>query len=262
MRRKLVVGNWKMNGDRAMTVSLCKDIAHELTKSETNSSAEIDIAVCPPHILIPVAVEELSNTPTPSIAVGAQDVDANPDGAFSGQVSTNMIADSGCRYIIVGHSERRALYGDTDELVAQKTQAVLAAGLTAIVCFGETLEQRKAGVTEQIIAQQLDAVLQAIGAAAFSDVVIAYEPVWAIGSGLTATPDEAQQVHQFIRSRLAAQNKQVAAKCRILYGGSMKPQNAAQLIAEADIDGGLIGGAALNATDFVAICNAARNADH
>jgi triosephosphate isomerase len=167
-----------------------------------------------------------------------------------------MIVDSGCKYVIVGHSERRSLYGESNELVAEKTKVALAAGLRPIVCLGETLEQRESGVTEQVVAQQLDAVLEVNDIATFTSAVIAYEPVWAIGTGLTATPDQAQSVHQFIRDRLAARDQGIANGCRILYGGSMKPGNAAELITKPDIDGGLIGGAALKAADFLAICHA------
>lgn len=255
-RRKLVVANWKMNGDRAMCAELCAAIVDGAQQTagqsaQSSQSSKIEIVLCPPHILIPPAVDALEGS---GIAVGAQDLDANANGAFSGQVSASMVVDSGCRYTIVGHSERRTLYGESNALVAQKTKSALAAGLRAIVCLGETASERQSGQTEQVITQQLDAVMEALGEADLSNVVLAYEPVWAIGSGVTATPVEAQQVHHFLRARLATHDLHIAQKCRILYGGSMKPQNAAQLIAQTDIDGGLIGGAALNATDFLAIC--------
>ena len=275
MRRNLVAGNWKMNGDRVMATALCADILAGLAGGERDGEAEV--VLCPPHILIPPVVGALAGSRAGSrIEVGAQDLDANDNGAFTGQVSAGMIVDSGCRYVIVGHSERRALYDETDEQVAHKTSAAMAAGLCAIVCLGETLAERESGVTEEVVARQLDAVLDAVpdavldtvsdaiggatSGATLAGAVIAYEPIWAIGTGRTATPDQAQQVHRFIRERLAARNEGAARACRILYGGSMKPENAAELIAQPDIDGGLIGGAALNATDFVAICTAAGSA--
>ena len=247
-----------MNGDRALAAALCADIARML-----EPTTGVDIAVCPPHILIPAVVDAFADS---HIAVGAQDLDANANGAFTGQVSAAMIVDSNCRYVIIGHSERRTLYHETDQLVARKTKAALAAGLHAIVCLGETSEQRQSGATEQVIGRQLDAVLDGVlldetgdetGATAMKNALIAYEPVWAIGSGVSATPQQAQQVHRFIRTRLAARDRHLAEQCRIIYGGSMKPDNAAQLLAQADIDGGLLGGAALNATDFATICKAA-----
>ncbi len=249
MRRKLVAGNWKMNGDRTMAVALCRDILRGL-KYEN----EVEVVLFPPHILIPLTVEALTGS---RIAIGAQDVDVNENGAFTGQVSLSMLVDSGCRYVIIGHSERRLLYHETDDLVAQKTCVVLNAGLEAIVCLGETLAERESGKTEQVVARQLRAIIEAVEMAAFSSIVIAYEPVWAIGSGLTATPTQAEHVHLFIRDQLAKHDRRIANECRIIYGGSMKPENTAELIAQPDVDGGLIGGASLNATDFVAICNTA-----
>ncbi len=253
MRRNLVAGNWKMNGDRAMAAALCAGILDRLDRA-----GKVEVVVCPPHILIPAAVDALAGS---RVSVGAQDLDANDNGAFTGQVSARMIADGGCGYVIVGHSERRLLYGETDPLAARKCKAALDAGLRVILCLGETRAQRESGVTEEVVGRQLDAVLDVVtadsGKAGLANLVIAYEPVWAIGSGLTATPAQAQQTHRFIRDRLAARDARAAAECRILYGGSMKPENAAELIAQPDIDGGLIGGAALNAADFVAICRAA-----
>ena len=256
LRRNLVAGNWKMNGDRARAASLCAAILGGIDRA-----GGAEVAVCPPHILIPAAREALAGG---SVAIGAQDVDAGSDGPFTGQISAQMLVDGGCRYVIIGHSERRALYHESDALTAQKTRAALAAGLRPILCLGETLAERQAGVTEQVVGRQLDAVLGALDAAgadadAWSDAVIAYEPVWAIGTGVTATPAQAQAVHRFIRGRLAARGAP-ADRCRILYGGSMKPENAVELIAQADIDGGLIGGASLNAADFLAICKAAGTA--
>ena len=246
-----------MNGDRAMAKSLCADIARGVDQiGQIDKIGEVEILLCPPHILIPPVVDALADTP---IGVGAQDLDANENGAFTGQISAAMIADSGCRHVIIGHSERRTLYGETSELTARKTRTALAAGLNAIVCLGETLAERQAGATEEVIGRQLAAILDSVdgGAAAFAESIIAYEPVWAIGTGATATPEQAQQVHRFIRARLAERDARAAGQCRILYGGSMKPQNAAELLAQSDIDGGLIGGAALNSADFLAICQAA-----
>ncbi len=191
------------------------------------------------------------------VAVGGQDLDINQGGAFTGQTSAAMLLDAGCKYVIVGHSERRQFYGDTDALVADKTQVVLNAGLVPIVCLGESQQQRESGATEEVVGTQLRAVLDIVGIAAFSTAVIAYEPVWAIGTGLTATPEQAQDVHAFIRGMLADKDQGVADQCRILYGGSMKPDNAADLISKPDIDGGLIGGAALASDNFLGICSAA-----
>lgn len=266
MRRNLVAGNWKMNGDLAFAAALCADIAAAAgdgdgddSAAQTASATQAEIAVCPPHVLIPAANAALAGS---RVSVGAQDVDAGDNGAFTGQISARMLADAGCRYVIVGHSERRALYFDTDALAARKAGAALAHRLRPIVCVGETVDERNAGATEAVIGRQVDALLAAlaeVAPAARADTVIAYEPVWAIGTGLTAAPGQAQQVHAFIRARIAAFDAALA-NCRILYGGSMQPGNAARLIAQPDIDGGLIGGASLNAADFLAICAAANSA--
>lgn len=219
-------------------------------------AAPAEIVICPPHVLIAGVVDALAGS---AIQVGAQDVDAADDGAFTGQTSARMLADAGCGYVIVGHSERRALYAESDELAARKAVAALAFGLRPILCVGETRAQREAGDTEAVLGRQVDALLAAldgVDANTRAEIVIAYEPVWAIGSGLTATPEQAQRAHHFIRARLAAFDARLA-DCRIVYGGSMKPGNAAGLLAQPDIDGGLIGGASLNAADFLAICKAA-----
>jgi triosephosphate isomerase len=249
MRKALVAGNWKMNGTQAMAQELCDGIANGMA-----ALGDVEVLVCPPAILISAAAGALANS---DVAVGGQDLDINLGGAFTGQTSAAMLLDSGCKYVIVGHSERRQFYGDTDGLVADKTQVALDAGLVPIVCLGESQEERESGVTEEVIARQLKAVLDITGIEVFSTAVIAYEPVWAIGTGLTATPEQAQDVHAFIRGMLAEMDQSVAAQCRILYGGSMKPQNAVELISKADIDGGLIGGAALASEDFLGICSAA-----
>ncbi len=216
---------------------------------------DIDIAVCPTCVHVGLAVAGLAGS---GIAVGAQDAAlVESDGAYTGDVSAAMLADLGCAYVIVGHSERRAMHGETDEVVARKFAAVQRAGLCPILCVGETLEEREQGITESVVARQLDAVLAEAGIKAFERALIAYEPVWAIGTGRTATPQQAQEVHAFIRARLAAHDPAVASRARIQYGGSMKPDNAVELMAMPDIDGGLIGGASLKAEDFLSICRAA-----
>jgi triosephosphate isomerase len=192
-----------------------------------------------------------------AIALGAQDVNDQESGAYTGEVAPNMLTDVGCKYAIVGHSERRTLYGESDGFTASKFAAARKAGLVPILCVGELLEEREQGITEQVVARQLDAVIDLEGIAALADAVIAYEPVWAIGTGKTATPDQAQEVHAFIRGKLAGLDGNVAEKTRILYGGSMNAGNAAELLAMADIDGGLIGGASLKPDDFLAIGKAA-----
>lgn len=249
MRQPLVAGNWKMNGSRESIRALLEGL-----KQGIDEVTVAEVAVCPPFIYIPDVQNQLQGTP---IAWGGQDVSSEASGAFTGEISTSMLLDFGCRYVIVGHSERRAYHGESDELVAKKYAAARAAGLTPILCVGETLEEREGGVTEQVVARQLDAVIDLEGVAALADGVIAYEPVWAIGTGKTASPEQAQEVHAFIRGRVAGQDAGVAEGLRILYGGSMKPGNAAELLAKPDIDGGLIGGASLKAEDFLGICTAA-----
>ncbi len=249
MRTPLVAGNWKMNGSREMAAELCGGIVAGL-----GELGDVDVAVCPPFVLLADVAKALEGT---SVGWGGQDMDVNDGGAFTGQTSAAMLNDFGCQYVILGHSERRQFYGETDESVADKTAKALEAGLTPIVCVGESQQERESGVTEDVVGTQLKAVVAKVGIAAFAKCVIAYEPVWAIGTGLTATPEQAQDVHAFIRGILAAEDGAVAEQCKILYGGSMKPGNAAELIANPDIDGGLIGGAALAAEDFLGICKAA-----
>ncbi len=246
MRKKLVAGNWKMHGSLADNAALLAAIKPAL--------AGIEAAVCVPFPYLAQAQAALAGS---SIAWGAQNVSEEPKGAFTGEVSAAMLLDFGCRYVIVGHSERRSLYGETDAVVAQKYLAAQAAGLTPILCVGESLEERESGVTENVVARQLDAVIEAAGVASLTKAVVAYEPVWAIGTGKTATPEQAQAVHAFIRGRIAALDKGVAEGLTIQYGGSVKAANAAELMAQPDIDGGLIGGASLVADEFVAICKAA-----
>ena len=248
MRRKLVVGNWKMNGSRTSNAVLLSEIVAGLTASGAAS------AVCVPAPYLAQCQAQLAGS---ALGWGAQDVSAHASGAYTGEISTAMLQDFGCSYVVIGHSERRAYHGETDAQVAAKTVAALAAGITPIVCIGETLAQREAGQTDAVVAQQLGAVLAAISADDVAKLVLAYEPVWAIGTGKTATPQMAQDVHQVLRAQLAAKNAVAAAGVQILYGGSMKPENAKELMAMPDIDGGLIGGAALKAADFLAIIHAA-----
>jgi triosephosphate isomerase len=248
MRAKLIVGNWKMNGSRATNVTLLKDIVAGL------DGARAGCAVCVPAPFLQQCEEVLAGTP---VAWGAQDVSIHAFGAYTGEVCAQMLAEFGCRYVIVGHSERRAYHREDSALVAQKALAVLAAGMTPIVCVGETLEEREAGATVQAVGAQLDAVLEALDTAAVARIVVAYEPVWAIGTGMNATPAMAQEVHAQLRAQLKARNADAAEVVPILYGGSMKPENAKDLLAQPDIDGGLIGGAALKADDFLAIIRAA-----
>jgi triosephosphate isomerase len=249
MRKPLVAGNWKMNGSRESVIALLTGI-----KAGISEVKVAEVAVCPPAIYIPSARRQLDGTP---IAWGGQDLSTAASGAYTGEIAASMLLDFGCKYVIVGHSERREYHGESDELVARKYAAARAAGLIPILCIGETLDEREQGITEAVVARQLDAVIAMEGVEALADGVIAYEPVWAIGTGKTATPDQAQEVHAFIRGRVAALNAGIAEGLRILYGGSMKPDNAQELIAKADIDGGLIGGASLKAEDFLAICTAA-----
>jgi triosephosphate isomerase len=237
-----------MNGSRAANAALLSGITAGL------DGAKATCAVCVPAPYLYQCEELLKGSP---VRWGAQDVSAQPNGAFTGEVAASMLADFNCRYAIVGHSERRAYHGETDELVARKAQAALQAGITPIVCVGETLEQREAGQTGAVVSGQLAAVLALLDDEAAGKIVVAYEPVWAIGTGKTATPEMAQEVHAQLRAQLRERSAAVAEAVAILYGGSMKPDNAADLMAQGDIDGGLIGGASLKAADFLAIVHAA-----
>ncbi len=248
MRRKLVAGNWKMHGSLAQNAALLDAVAEGMKQL-----SGVDCAVCVPFPYLFQAQQKLSGT---SVKWGAQDVHQLEKGAYTGEVSASMLQDFGCRYVIVGHSERRSLYGESSQLVAEKFAAVQKTGMLPILCVGETLEQREAGSTETVVAEQLDAVIALLGVQCLREAVVAYEPVWAIGTGKTATPEQAQAVHAFIRQRIAEHDEQVAAGLCILYGGSVKAGNAAELFAMSDIDGGLIGGASLIAEDFLAICRA------
>lgn len=249
MRRKFIAGNWKMNGSSATNSALLEEII-----AAPGVAARCDVAVCVPFPYLAQCRQILKGS---EIALGAQDVSVYACGAYTGEISASMLLDFGCEYVIVGHSERRAYHGESDSTVAGKAAAALAAGITPIVCVGETLGEREAGTTEEVVFRQLDAVLESLSPNDISRIVVAYEPVWAIGTGKTATPEMAQKVHAALRSRIAVQTSSASAKTRILYGGSMKPENAADLMAMPDIDGGLIGGAALKAVDFLSILRAA-----
>ena len=244
-RGRLVVGNWKMNGSRAANSVL-------LDALKASAPFPVSVAVCVPAPFLRDVGASLQGS---HIAWGAQDCSSHASGAFTGEVSAAMLAEFGCRYVIVGHSERRAMHGESDLLVAEKAARALASGLVPIVCVGETLAEREAGRTEAVVSRQLGAVIELLGEAV-AQVVLAYEPVWAIGTGKTASPAEAEAVHAALRAQLAEASAS-AADISILYGGSVKADNAATLFAQADIDGGLVGGAALNAEQFAAICKAA-----
>jgi triosephosphate isomerase len=248
MRRILVAGNWKMNGSSQSIQSLMEGV-----KQGLSSVKNAEVAVCPPFVYLQQVSALVAGTP---IALGAQNVSDQDPGAFTGEVAIDMLRDFNCTYVIVGHSERRAIYKESDELVAKKFAKVQAAGLTPILCVGELLEEREAGQTEAVVKRQLEAVINLQGVASLEKAVIAYEPVWAIGTGKTATPQQAQEVHAFIRALIAQRDAGIAEKVRIQYGGSVKGSNAAELFAMPDIDGGLIGGASLKADDFLAICKA------
>lgn len=249
VRQILVAANWKMNG----TLETIRPLIEAVIQGAQGISNEV--AICPPSVYIPELAALLTDS---EIRLGAQNVSHLEKGAYTGEVSVSMLKDFACQYVIVGHSERRALYAENDRLVAEKFMAVQTGGMIPILCVGELLEEREANDTEEVIARQLDTVIELAGIDAFKNAVIAYEPVWAIGTGKTATPDQAQEVHEFIRLRLARHDNQTADIVRILYGGSVKADNAEQLFKMADIDGGLIGGASLVAEDFLTICKAMR----
>ncbi|MBK1890565.1 triose-phosphate isomerase [Undibacterium sp. 14-3-2] len=249
MRRTLIAGNWKMNGSFAANRSLLSEIVAGLPVS-----SDCDVLVCAPAPYLTQCAELLTAS---LVKWGAQDVSEHAQGAFTGEVAASMLVDCGCRYVIVGHSERRAYHAESNTVVARKTLRALSENLIPIVCVGETLEQRESGQTEEVVAAQLQAVLDVVDVAQITQLVVAYEPVWAIGTGKTATPQMAQDVHAFLRQQIALKDVAAAASVQILYGGSMKPENAKDLLAMADIDGGLIGGAALKSADFLAIAAAA-----
>ena len=249
MRQVMVAGNWKMNGTSESVKELMAGIKQGMT-----AVSKAEVVVCPPAVYIPYVSGVAAGS---AVKVGSQNVCDEDKGAYTGEISADMLKDTGCEYAIIGHSERRALYGETDELVARRFAAACRNGIKPIFCIGETLEERESGITNDVCARQIDAVIALEGVSALAEGVIAYEPVWAIGTGKTASPEQAQEVHAFIRNKIAGLNEEVAEGLRILYGGSMNPANAKELIAQPDIDGGLIGGASLKAEDFLAICQAA-----
>jgi triosephosphate isomerase (TIM) len=250
MRRPIVAGNWKMHGSRAENARLIEELL-----AGAPAVAAADCVVCPPFVYLQEAGRLLRDS---LFALGGQDVCADAQGAFTGEVSAAMLKDVGCEYVIVGHSERRLLYRESDQLVARKFAAAHARGLIPILCVGEQLADREAGRTNEIVARQLEVVLELCGAGTLERGVVAYEPVWAIGTGRNATPEQAQDAHAFIRARIAVRDARIAAATRILYGGSVKAGNAAELFNMPDVDGGLIGGASLKADEFLAILAAAR----
>jgi triosephosphate isomerase len=249
MRRKLVAGNWKMHGSRVQNAPLLEAIlaAPQLER--------VDCVVCPPFVYLAESARQLRGS---AVKLGAQDVCAEAPGAYTGEVAAAMLHDVGCEYVIVGHSERRGLYGEDDVLVARKFAAALTQGLIPILCLGEQLAERESGATREVVGRQLEAVVSLTGIGGFAGAVIAYEPVWAIGTGRTASPEQAQEVHGFIRERLAQRDAKIADALPLLYGGSVKAGNARELFAQPDVDGGLIGGASLKAEEFLSIVAAAR----
>ena len=248
MRRKIVAGNWKLHGSRAFATALVAELAMGLPLPG------VEVVVLPPMPYLGDLIEDFERH---ELAFGAQDVSSNEKGAYTGEVSAAMLVDVGARYGLVGHSERRQYHAEDSELVARKFLAALNAGLVPILCVGETLEQREAGQTEAVIGSQLAPVLDLVGVEAFKEAVVAYEPVWAIGTGRTASPQQAQDVHAFIRGVVKARDARIGDSLPLLYGGSVKPDNAAELFAQPDVDGGLVGGASLVAADFLAIARAA-----
>ncbi len=248
MRQPLIAGNWKMNGTKASAEALLTGVV-----AGSGKISKAEIAVCVPFPYLYLGENAVSGS---SVRLGAQNLCTESGGAFTGEVAGSMLAEFGCHYVICGHSERREYYGEDDAAIAKKLVRAAESGLTPILCIGETLQQRERGETEAVIAGQLDGVFEHVAIDAFARIEIAYEPVWAIGTGMTATPEQAQAVHAFIRGRIAARSVPIGSGVRILYGGSMKPGNAVELLAQPDIDGGLIGGASLNAEDFLAICRA------
>ena len=251
MRRPVVAGNWKLNGTRKSVATLTQEIITGL-----GSTNDIDAILCPPFIHIAEVQELIQNS---SLKLGAQNVSEQSAGAFTGEISADMLKEFSCGYAIIGHSERRTIYNESNDIIASKFKAASNAGLTPILCVGETLEQRENNQTENVIIAQLDSVINNVDIKMFDNAIIAYEPIWAIGTGKTASPSQAQDVHQLIRNRFSTINKALADKLPILYGGSVKPSNSNELFSQPDIDGGLIGGASLNSEDFLAICAAAEN---
>jgi len=247
VRQQWVIANWKMNGDRQLVADL-------LSGYQNIQNAKANVGVCPPVVFLAQAQQQLTGSP---VVLGAQNTSQYTSGAYTGEVSPVMLSEAGCQLVLVGHSERRALFGESNPIVAEKFCAILAAGMTPVLCVGETDAERMADATATVVVSQLDAVLERAGIQAFVQAIIAYEPVWAIGTGKTATPEQAQEVHQLIRQHLAQHDAEVAEGITLLYGGSVKAANAATLFAQPDIDGGLVGGASLDIEEFSAICRAA-----
>src|SRR5450830_122426 len=250
-RRKLVVGNWKMHGSLAQNKALLESLIPNLVLLK-----QADFAVCVPYPYLFQAQSLLQGT---NVSWGAQNLAKHEIGAYTGEVSANMLKEFGASYVIVGHSERSTAYCESDANIAAKFVAAQRVGITPVLCVGETLQERESGLRERVLAAQLDAILNSVGAEVFAKAVVAYEPVWAIGTGFSASPEQAQSAHEFIRGRIGALHPEAADKVRILYGGSVKPSNASQLFAMQDIDGGLIGRGSLNANDFEGICRAANH---
>jgi len=257
VRNTLVVGNWKLNGSKDSVTELLKNILNGLSDESQKTGLEkaTQVAVCAPYIYIPQVQEMLAES---KVSHGSQSISEHDSGAFTGEISGSMLGEFACKYAIVGHSERRTLFGENDADTANKFSAARKHGITPILCVGELLEERENAMTESVVSRQLDAVIEREGVEALSDAVIAYEPVWAIGTGMTASPQQAQDVHAFIRGKIARLNSDVAEAVQIIYGGSVKGSNAVDLFAMPDIDGGLIGGASLKAEDFLAICHAGK----
>lgn len=247
MRQTIVAGNWKMNGSKESVSNLVTGILAEMPDVKSK------VIVCAPFPYLSEVEALIAHS---QLHLGAQDLNVNDSGAYTGEVSAAMIKDFGAKYVIVGHSERRTLYGESDEVVAEKVEVALNNGLTPLFCIGELLEERETGNTEAVVSRQVNAVIDRVGIKAFKNIIVAYEPVWAIGTGVTATPAQAQETHAAIRTLLASHDQNIAESVQILYGGSMNPGNAKELISCADIDGGLIGGASLKAQDFLQICKA------
>ncbi len=249
MRMPMVAGNWKLNGTRKSAESLAQNIV-----GGTQNLNGVEVLICPVYVHIPIVQKIVESS---DVKLGAQDASIEEYGAFTGEVSTSMLSEFDCQYVIIGHSERRSMFADTNDVVAQKFMSVQKVGLVPILCVGESLEERETGFTEKVVDEQLDAVITLVGVNAFANCVVAYEPVWAIGTGKTASPKQAQDIHAFIRAKFNTLDSKVADDLRLLYGGSVKPGNAEELFSMTDIDGGLIGGAALDGDDFLAICSAA-----
>lgn len=248
-RQTLIAGNWKMNTRREAAIALAKEVVSQLAESPA-----VEVVLCPPYVYLDAVADVLAGT---AVELGAQDVYPEADGAFTGEVNPAMLTDIGCRFVILGHSERRQLMGETNAEVSKKLHAALSSNLVPIVCVGETLEQREAEQTEDVVAEQVNGSLEGLDDARAAGIVLAYEPVWAIGTGRTATPEQAEAVHAFIRNLLSEKfGAEVAGQIRIQYGGSVKPANAAELLGQPNIDGALVGGASLKADDFLAIINA------